>query len=257
VLRASEETAFGRKFTGQGATRHSTLLDHTHASTPRIAMQKVVQRRIAAEHQALRRAAKQKSKVDNAKEWNARYQNVSRNKAETRYFLEEKFRRREEYEVGPLLAPRRDTGHLKDTYGVIDPAVIQTSKLHWTMYKHFKSPFAVGDRVLVTKGKDAGKIGTLSEVLTESGFVRINELRKVHLHNSPPLSLPLLTPNPRPTFSFPNTYARKTRILAQSYNNQCPSAGRTSSSSSPFATRPMVTLKTSFWKRSTCATLDG
>ncbi|KAI4739800.1 hypothetical protein E4T44_15200, partial [Aureobasidium sp. EXF-8845] len=45
-------------------------------------------------------------------------------------------------------------------------------------YKHFKSPFAVGDRVLVTKGKDAGKIGTLSEVQPESGFVRINELRR-------------------------------------------------------------------------------
>ena len=143
-------------------------------------MQKVVQRRIAAERQALRRAAKQKSKVDNAKEWGARQQLTSRRKQETVYFKEEKFRRREEYEVGPLLAPRRDTGHLKETYGAVDPSVIQAPKLHWTMYKHFKSPFAVGDRVLVTKGKDAGKIGTLTEVLTDSGFVRIGELRKVN-----------------------------------------------------------------------------
>jgi large subunit ribosomal protein L24 len=220
-------------------------------------MQKVVQRRLAAEHQAVRRAAKQKSKVDNAKEWSARWQTMSRGKQESVYFKEEKFRRREEYEVGPLLAPRRDTGHIKDTYGAVDPSVIQTPKLHWTMYKHFKSPFAVGDRVLVTKGKDAGKIGTLSEVQPESGFARINELRRVHLHNSPPLFLPLLTTPPRPTSSFPNTCARKTRILVQSYNSQCPSAGRTSSSSFPFATRPMVTLKMSSWKRSTCATLDG
>jgi hypothetical protein len=220
-------------------------------------MQKVVQRRLAAEHQAVRRAAKQKSKVDNAKEWSARWQTMSRNKQESVYFKEEKFRRREEYEVGPLLAPRRDTGHIKDTYGAVDPAVIQTPKLHWTMYKHFKSPFAVGDRVLVTKGKDAGKIGTLSEVMTESGFVRLKELRQVHLHKSPPLFLPLLTPHPRPTSSFPNTSARKTRILAPSYNSQCPSAGRTSSLSFPFATRPMATSKMSFWKRSTCATLDG
>lgn len=220
-------------------------------------MQKVVQRRIAAEHQALRRAAKQKSKVDNAKEWNARTQNISRNKAETRYFLEEKFRRREEYEVGPLLAPRRDTGHLKDTYGVIDPAVIQTSKLHWTMYKHFKSPFAVGDRVLVTKGKDAGKIGTLSEVQEDTGFVRINELRKVQGHKTSATPETIANTSTRPISSSQNTCARRTRTTAQLYNNQCPSAGTTSNSSSLFATKPTVTSKTSFWTRSICATLAG
>ncbi|KAI4717240.1 hypothetical protein E4T48_06590 [Aureobasidium sp. EXF-10727] len=141
-------------------------------------MQKVVQRRIAAEHQAVRRTAKQRSKVDNAKEWGARWQAMSRGKQEAIYFKDEKHRRREEYEVGPLLAPRRDTGHLKDLYGTVDPSVIQTPKLHWTMYKHLKSPFAVGDRVLVVKGKDAGKIGTVNEVQHDSGFVRTNELRK-------------------------------------------------------------------------------
>jgi large subunit ribosomal protein L24 len=142
-------------------------------------MQKVVQRRLAAEHQAVRRAAKQKSKIDNAKEWSARWQTMSRSKQETVYFKNEKFRRREEYEVGPLLAPRHDTGHLKEIYGVVEPSVIQIPKLHWTMYKHLKSPFAVGDRVLVTKGKDAGRIGTLSEVQPDSGYVRISDLRKV------------------------------------------------------------------------------
>lgn len=142
-------------------------------------MQKVVQRRVAAERQALRRAAKQKSKVDNAKEWGARYQVVSRNKQATVYFKEEKFRRREEYEVGPLLAPRRDTGHIKDTYGTVDPSVIQTPKLHWTQHKHFKCPFVVGERVLITKGKDAGKIGGVSEISYESGHARITDLRKV------------------------------------------------------------------------------
>ncbi|KAK6006325.1 hypothetical protein QM012_006735 [Aureobasidium pullulans] len=141
-------------------------------------MQKVVQRRIAAERQALRRAAKQTAKADNAKEWGSRWQTQSRGKQESIYFKEEKFRRREEYEVGPLLAPRRDTGHLKDTYGTVDPSVIQTPKLHWTMYKHFKSPFAVGDRVLVTKGKDTGKIGTISEISADTGFARMLDLRK-------------------------------------------------------------------------------
>ncbi|OBW66970.1 MAG: Carboxylic ester hydrolase [Aureobasidium pullulans] len=145
-------------------------------------MQKVVQRRIAAEHQALRRAAKQKSKVDNAKEWNARWQAMSRGKQEGIYFKAEKHRRREEYEVGPQLAPRRDTGQHKETYGTVDPNVIQVPKLHWTQYKNFKSDFAVGDRVLVIKGKDAGKVGTVSEVSAESGFLRIIELRKADFH---------------------------------------------------------------------------
>jgi large subunit ribosomal protein L24 len=47
------------------------------------------------------------------------------------------------------------------------------------MYKHFKSPFAVGDRVLVTKGKDTAKVGTIAEVQPDTGFVRMQDLRKV------------------------------------------------------------------------------
>lgn len=147
-------------------------------------MQKVVQRRIAAERQALRRAAKQSAKADNAKEWAARWQTQSRGKQEAVYFKAEKHRRREEYEVGPLLAPRRDTGHLKDNYGTADPNIVQTPKLHWTMYKHLKCPFAIGDRVLVTKGKDEGKIGTISDVQPDSGFVRMQDLRQVLPHKN-------------------------------------------------------------------------
>ncbi|KAI5243297.1 hypothetical protein E4T42_07423 [Aureobasidium subglaciale] len=145
-------------------------------------MQKVVQRRLAAEHQALRRAAKQKGKDDNAKEWTARWQAQARGKQEAVYFQEEKHRRREEYELGPQLAPRRDTGHLKETYGTVDPSVIQTPKLHFTMYKHFKSPFAVGDRVLITKGKDVGRIGKVQEVFPDSGYLRVLDLRKADFH---------------------------------------------------------------------------
>ncbi|KAI5207532.1 hypothetical protein E4T39_02009 [Aureobasidium subglaciale] len=145
-------------------------------------MQKVVQRRLAAEHQALRRAAKQKSKVDNAKEWSARWQAQARGKQEAMYFKDEKYRRREEYELGPQLAPRRDTGHLKDTYGTVDPSVIQTPKLHWTMYKHFKCPFTLGDRVLITKGKDIGRIGKVQEIFPDAGYLRLVDLRKVDFH---------------------------------------------------------------------------
>ena len=229
----------------------------TPAYVNHIAMQKVVQRRVAAERQALRRAAKQRSKVDNGKEWGARYQVVSRNKQETVYFKEEKFRRREEYEVGPLLAPRRDTGHIKDTYGTVDPNVIQIPKLHWTQYKHFKCPFAVGDRVLITKGKDAGKIGGISEVSRESGYARITELRKVPTHKTSATANITANTTTRPTSSSPNTCARRTRTIAQSYNNQCLSPGTSSNSSILFATRPPVTSKTSFWTRSICALLDG
>lgn len=220
-------------------------------------MQKVVQRRIAAEHQALRRAAKQKSKVDNAKEWNARWQAMSRGKQEGIYFKAEKHRRREEYEVGPQLAPRRDTGHLKETYGTVDPNVIQVPKLHWTQYKNFKSDFAVGDRVLVIKGKDAGKVGTVSEVSAESGFLRIIELRKVHMLNCERHWEKHANHYRRPTFTYPNTYARRTRTTVRFCNSQCPFPGTTSGSFSLFAIKQPATSKMSFWTKSTCAMLDG
>jgi large subunit ribosomal protein L24 len=153
-------------------------------------MQKVVQRRLAAERQAVRRAAKQTGKADNAKEWSARLQQQSRNKQAAIYFQDEKDRRRREYETGPNLAPRRDTGFLKEQYGTVDPNVIHFPKLHWTQYNHFKSPFAQGDRVLIVKGKDVGRVGVVNEVSTESGFLRIADLRRVRLPTSNTPALP-------------------------------------------------------------------
>lgn len=157
-------------------------------------MQKVIQRRLAAERQALRRAQRQSGKSDNAQEWNARWQLQTRQKQEAIYFKDEKHRRREEYERGPKLAPRRDTGHLAEQYGTVDPSVIQNPKLHWTQYRHFKCPFAEGDRVLVTKGKDAGKIGQISEITPEAGFLRIADLRKVPFNITPRHLFRHLTP---------------------------------------------------------------
>lgn len=143
-------------------------------------MQKVVQRRLAAERQVARRAQRQLGKEHNAHEFNTRWQMQAIQKSKSRYFLEEKHRRREEYETGAQLAPRRDTGHIADTYGVVDPAIIQAPKLYWTMYKDFKSPFAEGDRVLIVKGQDAGKIGRVNEVAPDAGYLRLSDLRKVH-----------------------------------------------------------------------------
>lgn len=81
----------------------------------------------------------------------------------------ERRNRREDWERGSL-APRRDVGENEATYGTTSvydlypPDPPEKDRLKWW-------PVDVGDRVVVTRGRDRGKIGTISEVQKNKGMV--------------------------------------------------------------------------------------
>ncbi|KAI9676774.1 MAG: hypothetical protein M1829_002869 [Trizodia sp. TS-e1964] len=67
--------------------------------------------------------------------------------------------RKEDWELGPL-APRRDIGDKRDTYGTMDTSRLMAGKKQ--AYKKFPT-IVKGDRVVIVEGRDKGKIGVVME----------------------------------------------------------------------------------------------
>ncbi|KAL1302104.1 hypothetical protein AAFC00_002539 [Neodothiora populina] len=139
-------------------------------------MQKLMQRTSAAQRQATRRAARQTGKVENAQEWQNRQQRKARTASQSMYIKNERERRREAYEAGSHLAPRYDVGEQADTYATVDAYILQGVNRTWRQYKNEICPFAEGDRVVVTQGKEKGKIGRITTMDAQAGSVKINGL---------------------------------------------------------------------------------
>lgn len=85
-----------------------------------------------------------------------------------------------DWAAGPLLAPRRDAGDKQNTYGAIDIYNLQPpekepdsrlEKTEWQLY--------VGDRVVITRGRDVGKIGEIDEISEEMDAVRVKGLNQI------------------------------------------------------------------------------
>ncbi|KAF4548033.1 Hypothetical protein D9617_32g091530 [Elsinoe fawcettii] len=84
--------------------------------------------------------------------------------------------RKEEWEYGPRLAPRRDIGKKRTTLGTFNrdidyPAIVP---------KPWRKPalFAVGDRVAIMKGVDKGKIGKVRKCDEERQLVEVEGLNQ-------------------------------------------------------------------------------
>ncbi|GAB7348220.1 hypothetical protein MBLNU459_g6217t1 [Dothideomycetes sp. NU459] len=145
-------------------------------------MQKAISRTAAAQKHAARRAAQQGAKRANEHEW--QYRQTQKNKAavSASYVKNERVRRREAYEAGPL-APRHDVGEDADKYATADPYVINNASGRlWQHYKDEVCPFAEGDRVVMLEGRDKGRIGRLSEVNHKGGVVKVNGLNMADWH---------------------------------------------------------------------------
>lgn len=125
-------------------------------------MQKVLQRTARAKAQAARRAAKQLEKQRSAKATTERREAESIRKSAVQDIRNARIARREDRELGPL-APRRDVGDLKDTYGTMN-----SSRLRGTIKRPEDRKDAqlivVGDRVVIIEGRDKGRIGQVSSV---------------------------------------------------------------------------------------------
>ena len=91
--------------------------------------------------------------------------------------------RKEDWELGPL-APKRDVGTDKDTYGTIHTNRMRGPELTSEMrnrinpdWKHMN--IVVNDRVVILEGRDKGKIGKVIEVEAKRQEVTVEGLNMV------------------------------------------------------------------------------
>jgi large subunit ribosomal protein L24 len=148
-------------------------------------MQKVIRRTLFAEQQAARRLARKKEKADQLwRRQNRQERQMSRQK-EVRYIKAAQLARREDWELGPL-APRRDVGDDKDTYGTIDQALLQFPTIHKDkreeVLKNVGGKYlniVKGDRVVLLEGRDKGKIGKIIDLDASRGMCKVEGLNMV------------------------------------------------------------------------------
>ncbi|CZR59704.1 related to ribosomal protein YmL40, mitochondrial [Phialocephala subalpina] len=133
-------------------------------------MQKVIRRSILAEKQAARRSAKRKDR--HTREWakSNREQDRHLRREATGQIKQARLNRREDWELGPL-APRRDVGDSKDTFGTIHTQRMRGTVIHYKdraeALKKVGGRFlniVKSDRVVLLEGKDKGKIGKVTAV---------------------------------------------------------------------------------------------
>lgn len=150
-------------------------------------MQKVIRRTVLAEKQAARRTAKRKEKA--AREWskNRREQASFSRKDETDHIKQARLARREDWELGPL-APRRDVGDLRNTYGTISGQRLRGQELTRDEQEEMLRPvggkylnIVKGDRVVILEGRDKGKIGDVAETDWKTGQCTIQGLNMVRI----------------------------------------------------------------------------
>ncbi|EOD50098.1 putative kow motif domain protein [Neofusicoccum parvum UCRNP2] len=137
-------------------------------------MQKVIQRTAMAKRQATRKA-KKATEMEKAFDKRQIRKELQQIKAlANRTIVDARKHRREDWLLGPL-APRRDVGEWREKWGTIDarrtqlPAVDPDKKLELP-------PFAEGDRVVLLRGRDKGRIGEIREFDEDSQTVRVKGL---------------------------------------------------------------------------------
>ena len=87
--------------------------------------------------------------------------------------------RREDWETGSL-APRRDVADQAEAYGAVNiydfyvPDKLAKHRVKWW-------PVDTGDRVVMNKGRDRGKIGTVESVNEKKGMVTVKDLNRIDI----------------------------------------------------------------------------
>ena len=143
----------------------------------RLTMQKIAQRTEQAQRAAVRRLQKKRQHVLNAESWERNETKKRLVKANSKLIVDARKNRKEAWAAGAL-APRQDVGEKAISYGTMD---------YFNMIPSEKDPedrlpwyhIVEGDRVVVTKGRDKGRIGTLQEMIKERNSVSIKNVNMV------------------------------------------------------------------------------
>lgn len=140
-------------------------------------MQRVIQRTATARKQALKKTHKAHERQELLDRVGIRRARKDFGGALSGQFQEARKNRWEDWEKGPL-APMRDSGLQRTTYGGQDASVLHPPRLP----KHEQRRhvlFAEGDRVCVIRGRDQGKINVIQQVNRESETVLIKGINVV------------------------------------------------------------------------------
>lgn len=150
-------------------------------------MQKVIRRTVLAEKQAARKLTRLKESATRKRLKDNRNQASHSRKEETTQIKQARFARREDWELGPL-APRRDVGDSKNTYGTISSYRVRGPVLRTDELKEKLKPFggrylnlAAGDRAVILEGSDKGKIGKILSIDTKRAECTIQGLNMVKI----------------------------------------------------------------------------
>lgn len=143
-------------------------------------MQKIIRKNAIAKAHVQRRKAAEKVQELKTNRILYRDQLKLRRQEIRKSVLAERTARREDWIMGPL-APQRDVGNMKDTYGTISRRELRgVEKLEGT-WKDWC--IKEGDRVVVVgaKQRDRGKIGTVTDVNEKSEDCIVDGLNMVCL----------------------------------------------------------------------------
>jgi large subunit ribosomal protein L24 len=143
-------------------------------------MQKLIARTERAQRSALRAANKAKEHKSKGESWE-RNQNKQRVLRNTNNLIrEERKNRRLDWQAGPL-APRRDVGEKQLTYGALtvwDTARPELDPEQRPKWWHIRE----GDRVVITRGRERGKIGMVDDINEKTAHVRVKDLNQFDVH---------------------------------------------------------------------------
>jgi large subunit ribosomal protein L24 len=143
-------------------------------------MQKIIQRSAAAKRNADRRMQKMVEHHEKGQGWSRRNEAQRIRKYNHALIKDARLARQEDWARGAL-APRRDVGDKAETYGSVDIFHMnfaerqEKNKPKW-------NPIAEGDRVVVIKGRDKGKIGTVENLDNDRGSLNIKGINMGDIH---------------------------------------------------------------------------
>lgn len=137
-------------------------------------MQRIIQRSAAAKRNADRRMQKLVEHHEKGQGWSRRQEAQRIRKYNHALIKDARLARQEDWARGAL-APRRDVGEKAQTYGSVDIFHMnlaerqEVNKIKW-------SHIVEGDRVVVIKGREKGKIGLVETLDTDRGAVNIKDV---------------------------------------------------------------------------------
>jgi large subunit ribosomal protein L24 len=140
-------------------------------------MQKVLRRSLLARNQSLRKTRRLDKKELKKEEKEFHRDRIMREKALRGYVKAERTARREDWFLGPL-APQRDVGDQKGIYGTMSPMAIRQPKLPERRREKYTN-FAVGDKVVVVRGRSKGRIMDVKTVDAEAMTVGLEGMNTV------------------------------------------------------------------------------